>query len=133
MRTIQANDLLTFWIDALNRGHVDAADDVFTPDCVVHVTGFAPIEGVEAWKQTIGGFIAAFPDIQFTVEEQIVADDRVVTRWHARATHRGHFGPIPPTGRRISVDGLMIDHLRDGRIAQRWEQFDYAAIVQQLS
>ena len=121
------------WVNGLNRGDVSVADDVFTPDCVVHLTGFPePIRGVDAWKETVRGFLSAFPDLQFTIEETVTAGNTVVSRWHGTGTHNGPFGPLAPTGRKISVQGLILDHLENGKVVERWEQFDQPAILQQL-
>jgi predicted ester cyclase len=121
------------WTDGMNRGDVSVADQSFSDDCVIHVTGFPEaIRGVEAWKAAAAGFLAAFPGMKITIDEQISAGDTTVTRWHARAVHNGSFGPIPPTGRTVAFDGLILDHLVDGKVKERWEQFDQAVILQQI-
>jgi predicted ester cyclase len=85
------------WIDGLNRGDVSPADTAFAPDCVFHLTSVAdPIRGVGAWKEVIGGFLRAFPDIQFTMEDRVVQEDRIAFRWHATATRTGPLGAAPP-------------------------------------
>ena len=126
-------DYQRLWIAGLNRGDVSAADVAFAPDCVVHLTGVAePIRGVDAWKQVIGGLLRAFPDIQITVDDEIVDGDRVAFRWHATATHTGPLGAAPPTGKRIAVDGLIVDRVADGKVQERWEQWDQSLMLQQL-
>lgn len=121
------------WVNGLNRGDLSAAEDVFAPDCVVHVTGVAePIRGVEAWKQVVTGFLTAFPDLQFAIKETVVSGDTVVSRWHGTGTHTGPLGTIGPTGRQVSIDGLILDHLVNGRVAERWEQFDQSTLLQQI-
>ena len=133
MSVAQVANYEQVWVDGLNAGNVSVADDVFAPDCVIHITGFPePIRGVDAWKQVIAGFLAAFPDMQLTIDEQVADGDRVATRWHAEGTHNGPFGPVPPTGRRVKFDGLILDHVSNNRVTERWEQFDQALILQQL-
>ena len=121
------------WIESLNRGDVSAADSAFAPDCVFHLTGVAePIRGVGAWKEVISGLLRAFPDIHFTVDDEIVDGERVAFRWHATATHTGPLGAAPPTGKRIAVDGLIVDRVADGQVQERWEQWDQSLMLQQL-
>ena len=133
MTATQAPGYEQIWVDGMNRGDISAADQVFTRDCVIHITGFAePIVGLDAWKAVVTGFLTAFPDIHITIDEQISVGDTTVTRWHARATHNGPFGPIPATGRSLSFDGLIFDHLVDGKVKERWEQLDQAVILQQM-
>ena len=121
------------WFEGLNRGDVAAADAVFAPDCVVHITGVAePLRGLGPWKDLISGFLRAFPDLHFTVEDQLVRGDQVAFRWHATGTHTGPLGAAPPTGKSIAIDGLILDRVLDGKVRERWEQWDQSIMLQQL-
>ena len=121
------------WVEGLNRGDVSAADAVFAPECVVHITGVAePIRGVGAWKEFVGGLLRAFPDLQFTLEDQLVQGDRAAFRWRATGTHTGPLGAAPPTGKPVAIDGLIVDQVADGKVQERWEQWDQSLMLQQL-
>ena len=121
------------WVEGLNRGDVSTADAVFAPDCVVHITGVAePLRGVGPWKELMTGFLRAFPDLHITMEDQLVEGDRVAFRWHATGTHTGPLGAAPPTGKRVELDGLVLDRLADGKVRERWEQWDQSLMLQQL-
>ena len=121
------------WIDGLNRGDVSVADAAFSPDCVIHITGVAaPLHGLGPWKELVGGLLAAFPDMRFSVEEQLVQGDRVAFRWHAAGTHTAPLGAAPPTGKSVSIDGLIVDRVEDGKVRERWEQWDQSLMLQQL-
>ena len=121
------------WIDGLNRGDVSVADNAFASDCVIHING-SPDRGlnVAGFKQMLSGLLAAFPDLRITIEDQIVAGNGVATRWVAEGTNSGPFGNVPATGRRVRVDGQILDRVADGRVAERWEQWDQAGMMQQL-
>lgn len=126
-------EYLKRWVDAVNRGDVSEADAAFAPDCVIHITGVADaIVGVAAWQTYAQAILTAFPDIHFTVKDQIVNGNLVAMRWTARGTHTGPFGPLPPTGRSISIDGLLMDRFENGRVVERWEQYDQPVMLQQL-
>jgi predicted ester cyclase len=67
--------------------------------------------------------LAAFPGLQFTVDEQLSAGDGgdvVVTRFTARGTHRGDLLGIAPTGKSVTFQGIIVDRLRDGKIVDSW-------------
>lgn len=126
-------DYQRIWVEGLNRGDVSAADGAFLPECVVHITGLAePLHGVGPWKEFVAGFLKAFPDLRFTMEEQLVHGDLVAHRWRATGTHNGPLGPAPATGNRIAIDGLIIDRVVGGKVHERWEQFDQSLMLQQL-
>jgi predicted ester cyclase len=59
-------------------------------------------------------------------------EDTVVYRFTARGTHKGPFMGVPPTGRRVRVVGIGIDRFRDGKMIERWVQYDSAGLLQQL-
>jgi steroid delta-isomerase-like uncharacterized protein len=132
-QTMQIADFERRWVEALNRGDVAVANETFTPDCVIHITGSPqPDLSVEGFKQMVTGLLAAFPDLHFTIQDQIVSADKVATRWTAEGTNTGPFGEVPPTGRRVHVDGLILDRVDDGRVVERWEQWDQMAMMRQL-
>ena len=126
-------DYQRIWVEGLNRGDVSAADRAFLPDCVVHITGVAePLHGVGPWKEFVAGFLKAFPDLRFTMEDQLVRGDLVAFRWRATGTHTGPLGPAPETGKQIAIDGLIIDRVVGGKVHERWEQFDQSLMLKQL-
>jgi predicted ester cyclase len=121
------------WVDGLNRGDVSVADRAFTADCIIHITGSPERDlGLPGFKQMIAGLLAAFPDLRLTIEDQIVAGDKVATRWTAEGTHTGPLGEVQPTGKRVKVDGLILDRVVGDRVAERWEQWDQVAMLRQL-
>jgi predicted ester cyclase len=121
------------WIDGLNRGDVSVADEVFAPECVIHMAGSPePDLSVSGFKQMLAGLLAAFPDLRLTIEDQVITADRVATRWTAAGTQTGPLGDIKPTGRRILIGGLILDHVSGDRVVERWEQWDQAGMLQQL-
>ena len=132
-QTLQVTDFERRWVEALNRGDVAVADETFTPECVIHITGSPePDLSVEGFKQMVAGLLAGFPDLHFTIEDQVVSGDKVATRWTADGTNTGPLDKIPPTGRRIHVDGLILDRVENGRVVERWEQWDQMAMLRQL-
>ena len=62
---------------------------------------------------------AAYPDSRFAVEELIAEGDKVVSRFTWSGTQRGEFWGVPPTGKRMTVAGIWIHRVVDGRIT--WE------------
>jgi predicted ester cyclase len=121
------------WVDGLNRGDASVADESFLPDCIVHVTGVAePFRGVGPWQEFMAGMLRAFPDFHLTVEDQVVQGDLVAFRWRGAGTHTGPLGPVPATGKRVAIDGLILDRVVGGKVQERWEQFDQSLMLQQL-
>ncbi len=65
--------------EAVNKQKLDLLDELIGPDYVSHdPTSPEPIRGVEGLKEYARGYFTAFPDLQFTIEEQIAEGDMVV-------------------------------------------------------
>lgn len=121
------------WIDGLNRGDVSPADTSFAPNCVIHMAGAPePDLSVQAFKELVSGLLAAFPDFQVTVKDQMASGNKVAFRWVATGTHKGPLGDAQPTGKQVQFDGLIFDHVAGGQVVERWEQWDQMAMLQQL-
>ena len=130
---MQITDYERVWIEGLNRGDASVADDVFASDGVIHINGSPdPNLSVEGFKQMISGLLSAFPDLRITIEDQFVAGDKVATRWSAEGTNKGPFGPVPATGRRVRINGMLLDRVAGGKVVERWEQWDQMSLMQQL-
>ena len=121
------------WVDGLNSNNISVADEVFHPDCVIHINGNPQRDlSLEDFKQMVSGLLLAFPDLNFTINDQFACGEKVSTRWSATGTNTGPFGEMPATGKTIVVEGLIIDYVKDGKVAERWELWDQAAMLQQL-
>lgn len=116
-----------------NQGNFSNLDELVANDIVVHTsTPGDEIRGAAGIRQFYTMLRDAFPDIHFTVEDQIAAGDRVVTRWTASGTHRGEFMGVAPTGRRVRVSGVDIDRIVGGKVVECWPITDYLHLLQQL-
>ena len=91
--------------EVFTRGNLDAAEDIYASDYVSHETatvsrpGSEDIRGVEAARQIAAARREAFPDLTYTIEDQIAEGDKVATRFTARGTHLGELAGHPPTGK----------------------------------
>jgi steroid delta-isomerase-like uncharacterized protein len=106
-------------------------DELFTAESVIHFPGLPPLN-IEAFKQVGQMFRAGFPDMVITVVDQIAEGDKVATRIASTGTHTGTFQGIPASGRPIHIEGVVIERYRDGRIVERWDQFDALGLMQQI-
>jgi steroid delta-isomerase-like uncharacterized protein len=110
---------------------VDRLNDLLAPTYVGEVNG-REIVGAEAAKGFIRTFLAAFPDVRYTIHDTISSGERVVTRWTATATHRGSFAGIAPTNKPVTMAGITIFAIRDAQIFALWNTWDMFGLIQQL-
>ena len=117
--------------DVWSSGQLERLDELVAPD-VVHHDPYDPngAEGLVGMKRTIQANRSAFPDMQLTVEDQIAEADKVVTRWRGEMTHSGDLAGVPPTGRRVAINGITIDRFEDGKIVEAWRSMDMLRLLQ---
>jgi predicted ester cyclase len=117
--------------EVYNRGDLAVVDEVAASNLVIHVPS-RDIHGREGAKQYVTALRTGFPDLHFTVEDQVAEGDLVVTRWTARGTHRGSFEGVPATGREVRLAGTDIDRLVGGEVVECWAQVDELGLMRQL-
>jgi steroid delta-isomerase-like uncharacterized protein len=76
--------------------------------------------------------VHAFPDTQFTIDDMVAEGDRVAMRWTAIGTHNGDLDGMAPSGKPISVSGVSIDRIVDGKIVEEWSAWDALGMMQQI-
>jgi steroid delta-isomerase-like uncharacterized protein len=119
--------------ELFSTGDESLADEVLAPDIVFHgTTGDGELRGIDEMKAFVAQYRRAFPDATSTVEDQLADGDKVVTRWRARGTHRGELGPVPASRREFEMDGVTIERIADGRIAEVWVARDELGLLRQL-
>lgn len=106
-------------------------DEICTSDHQFHNPP-TTLHGREEFKQLLSLYITAFPDARFTVEDEIAEGDKVTSRYTFRGTHQGELMGIPPTGKQVTVTGMIINRIVNGQSAEGWLNFDAVGMLQQL-
>jgi steroid delta-isomerase-like uncharacterized protein len=125
--------LVRRWLTESDKGNPNIADELIAPDYIDHnppLPGTAP--GREGVKQTNALLRAAFPDGTHTIEDQVAEGDKVVTRVIARGTFQGECLGIPPNGKVVAMEGIMIHRIAGGQLVEHWAVADKLSFLQQL-
>ncbi len=115
-----------------NKGNLDAVDELFAPGFISHTAAMGEMRGLESYKSFVTMTRTAFPDLHFTVEDQIAEGDKVMTRYTIHGTHQGEMMGIPPTGKSFTISGIGLDRIENGKFVESWESFDQLGMLQQL-
>jgi steroid delta-isomerase-like uncharacterized protein len=119
--------------EVMNGGNLDAAEELIAPDHVNHDPTAPEVPtGPEGIKQLIGMYRSAFPDIRFETGEMISDGGTVAHRWTFTGTHEGEMMDVEPTGNRVKVSGVEMNHVEDGRITASWTVSDAMGLMKQL-
>ena len=132
MHTDNAAIVQRFIDDVINQGRYEVCDEIVAEDFLELDPLPGQRQGREGLKEVIAMMRAAFPDIHWVTEESISCGDKVVTRFIWTGTQRGDFVGIPATGRPVTVKGVVIDRLVNGRMTDSRILMDTFGMMVQL-
>ncbi len=134
MSAEQNKAIVRRFLEAVDTGDIAILDEFVAPNYNDHnpppYPGLAP--GLEGAKQAFALSLAAFSDFHHTIHDQIAAGDKVVTRITAYGTHTGELIGIPPTGKQVTMTGIAIHRIANGKLVEHWAQIDAFGLLQQL-
>ena len=108
--------------DVCSGRHLNEIPDVYHPEFVDHVNALE-YRGHDGARQSVTLYLELFPDLSFTVEDQVTEGDKVASRWRLEGTHRG---------RSVTLRGIVISRFEDGRIVEDWAASDTLTLVRRL-
>ncbi|HXN97156.1 MAG TPA: ester cyclase [Candidatus Acidoferrales bacterium] len=116
-----------------NNGNLLVADELFAPN-YAHYDPSTPDfgRGPDSEKKRAALYRTAFPDLHLTIEDVIAEGETVMTRWSCRGTHKGDLNGIAPTGKHITITGLTVARVSNGKIVEGYVNWDALGLMQQL-
>ncbi|HEX6487738.1 MAG TPA: ester cyclase [Candidatus Dormibacteraeota bacterium] len=120
-----------YYDEVLNGGDTSLLDQIAVPDYDEHSPFPGQPNGLEGLKARVGGILGAFHP-RFTLHDLVAEGDTVVAYWTNTGTHQGEFMGIPPSGRVVTISGIDVHRLRDGRLAEHWHVIQELQMLQQL-
>jgi predicted ester cyclase len=129
MKNIQ-NTFVYRWFDQVwNRGNASAIDELMDPQAVAHGLPVSKeLKGPDAFKPFHKAFQAEFPSIHITVEDVVTDGDDAnytqVARCSVKGTHK--------SGKPVEFSGVSICKVKDGRLLEGWNNFDFLDMNMQL-
>jgi steroid delta-isomerase-like uncharacterized protein len=118
------------FVAMLNEHDPDAVDGFVAVGYINHDPFVA--DGREANRVFWSSFLTAFPDIEVTMDDLVVAGDHVVGRFTYRGTHAGPFYGMPPTGNAIEMRSIDIWRTENGEFVEHWDELNLLELFQQL-
>lgn len=134
--TADNKTLMHRWFEEVwNQGRAETIDELMAEDCVVH--GLADAAGKEVrgpaeFKAFHAQFREAFPDMVVTVEDTVAEGDLLVARCSVRGKHGGDSLGFPATQAPVEFTGVSIVRVRNGKLVEGWNNFDFMKMYQQL-
>ena len=118
--------------EVLNKRNPAAVDELFAPDLIGYRSGRAGLRGAESMKRFLPVLEATFGPARWEINDLIAAGDAVVTRWTGHGIHAGTLLGVPATGNAVTVTGITIHRIVDGKIAELWAEEDWLGVLRQI-
>lgn len=124
------------WFEEVwNNQNESAIDEMLAEDAVVNGLNDHegnPVRGPEGFKLLHRAFLAAYPDLKITVEDTVIEGDKLAARCTVRATHTGEGLGVLPSDQPVEFTGMTIVKLKDGKIVEAWNEFDFMKMYSQV-
>ena len=123
--TEENKSIARHWMKAVWQ-EVDVAtvDELLVPDFFFNYARPGVEPDREAYKKELNSYFVGFPDIQFVTEDMVAEGDKVAVRWSGRATHKSEYMGIAPTGKQVTITGISILRIVDGKMVEEWSEMD---------
>jgi steroid delta-isomerase-like uncharacterized protein len=118
--------------EAWSQGDMTVIDECVANDYVFRDPMAPGVRGPEGLKQLIMVYRTGYPDLVFTLEDQLTDGDKVINRWSCVGTHEGELMGIPATGKRTTTSGISITRFEGGKAVEEWARWDALGWLQQL-
>jgi len=127
------NAIVRRWVDeAWNNGDFSSVEKLYPPSYTLHFGGMPETKGAEGLAGFISVYRNALPDLRMEIKDMLADGDRVVWRVTTSGTHLGDFLGIPPSGRPVSVNAIVISLFENGKWVEDWVNNDDLGLFQQI-
>lgn len=133
MTTTEENKAIIrrYWFDLWNDKRKEVLKEIAIDNVVFHFPRGQAHQPptLDKWFETA---LVAFPDVHFTLHDELAEGDKVVSRWSYVATNTGNFLGRETTERKVTDQGIDIFRIEDGKIVEMWVAQDSLGLLQQL-
>jgi steroid delta-isomerase-like uncharacterized protein len=119
--------------DVWNKRKLEVVSTLFSPSHALRDNNSPGSSvGPEAYRAVVAKYLSAFPDLRFLVEDMVAEKDKLVASWTISGTQKGEFMGIRPTNKKVSVEGITIHYLANGKIIDSYVSWDALGLMRQL-
>lgn len=120
------------YFELISNDQLGELEEVVEPGLVDHTAAPGQGSGLEGLREFFRMLRSAFPDFTASVEAVIIENNMAAARFVFEGTHEGEFMGVQPSGRRVTMGGIDLFRLQDGRISELWGYEDIFGLMQQI-
>jgi steroid delta-isomerase-like uncharacterized protein len=118
--------------EVLNKGNLSIIDQFATPNLIDHQALPGMPTGRDGVRAFVSSYRAAFPDLHYTIDDEIADGDKVVQRSTASGTMKGDFMGMPASGKKATWQEIHITRFAEGLAVEHWAVVDQFSMLTQL-
>lgn len=120
------------WDAVINKGEIDKINATYFDENITGIGDPENIVGIENFRAYYQNHLTGFSEREFIIKNIFGQDDNIVKHWQFKGKHTGNFFEIPPTGKTVSIEGVTLVKMKNGRIAREQDFMDSTVLLQQL-
>ncbi len=116
-----------------NQCALDRIPEFYAPHYVADYRPYAPLrEGHAGIRGMVERAWQAFPDYHEELHTLVAEGSLVVAHFTVSGTQSGQWGVLPPTGKKVSFDEIVLLRLEEGKVVHQRGVADNLAALRQL-
>lgn len=121
-----------YYEEVFNQGQEAVLDEIISPNYVDYGHN-PPGRGIEGAKADFQSGAAYFSAAHFTIDDMLAINDQVVVRWTGTLKHSGEFMSVPATGKTVTLTGISMYCVADGKLLETRNAANWLDLLQQLN
>jgi steroid delta-isomerase-like uncharacterized protein len=131
--TTQNKEIVRRVVEELwNKGKLYIIDEVFDPDYKHFDPGNATVSDLDSFRTYVEVMHTSFPDMHVEISDMIAEGDSVAKLWKMQGTFMADFFGIPATNRPVSLSGITVYQLADGKVKECIWGYDSLGLMLQM-
>ena len=118
--------------EVINGRKLSLIDETVAEEFVYIDSTIGTVKGRDSLKEMLTRMFSSFPDLVWTVEQYLSEGDTIVTHYSVTGTQDGEYRSIPAMHKKITVQGVSINKIIDGKLAETRMLRDDLGLMRQL-
>ena len=119
--------------EGINTGNLAVMEEIVAPNAVDHSLPPGIPNNREGFKMFITGFRAAFPDLTYTIEDEMAEGDKVYNLSMGTGTMKGDFQGMKASGKKATWQEMHVVRFdASGKVVEHWATVDQVSMLTQL-
>lgn len=127
MKAIKTNKKIIerYYNEVWNQGDLDVLDEILDPRYINHNPGLPnPTPGPDGLKPIVSAMRSGLPDLVFEIDDMLITPEKVAIRCTMYGTHLGDLFGQPSTGKKVKINQMQIEKIKNGKIIEHWRVSD---------